>query len=284
MVASDTEAVIEITSGLLRIGVAVLEDLARLLPAPAAPIFGEVRQHLADLSVELARRPESVLAAAEDGQLESLLVQFGPGDPFESSPYLSAADLRPGDLVVRCAPALSSQLTELMIWSRYTHSGLYVGNGEIIDSTWQYGVRRRRLAELLDESNRVGVLRLPGLSADQARRVQAVAESKEPADYNFAGVATLGAQKLAELTKAPPQTVGHLLDILGKAESLPPAVTGTGSFACSELVAFAFDSANITLSSASGFTPGDMMRLSQAGLLRQIGRLPLPATRDAASG
>ena len=277
--ASDTQVLIDITRGLLRIGVTVLEDLARLLPAPAEPAFGEVSQHLAESIVELDAQPETVLGAAQDDQLESLLTKFGPGDPFVSRPYLSPAELMPGDLVVRCAPALSSQLTELMIWSRYTHSGLYVGNGMIIDSTWQYGVRKRSLSELLAESNRVGVLRLPGLDADQARTVQSVAESKESAEYNFAGVATLGVQKLDELTKEPPQYLGQLLDVLGRAELLPPDATVSGKYACSELIEFAFRSVNVTLSRASGFTPGDVIRLSQAGLLLQQGRLQVPATQ-----
>ncbi len=282
--ASDTHVVIEITRGLLRIGVAVLQDLARLLPAPDEPAFGEVLEHLAELIVELDTQPETVLSAAEHEQLESLLMRFGPGDPFDSRPYLSPTDLKPGDLVVRCAPALSSQLTELMIWSRYTHAGLYVGNGEIIDSTWQYGVRSRRLAELLGESNRVGVLRVPGLAVVQVQAVHAFAASKESAEYHFEGVATLGTQKLAELTKEPAQSLGQLLDELSRAESLPAAATGTGKYACSELVAAAFESVNITLSRASGFTPGDLLRLSQAGVLLQLGRLRVPATSAESTG
>ena len=278
--ADDTQVLIDITRGLLRIGVAVLEDLARLLPAPDEPAFGDVCQHLAELTGELDALPDTVLGATHDDQLESLLTRFGPGDPFVSRPYLSSAELMPGDLVVRCAPALSSQLTELMIWSRYTHSGLYVGDGMIIDSTWQYGVSKRPLSELLHESNRVGVLRLPGLSAEQAKTVQAVAESKEFAEYNFAGVATLGAQKLDELTKEPPENLGQLLGLLSRAENLPPTATGSGKYACSELVEFAFRSVNVTLSRASGFTPGDMIRLSEAGLLLQLGRLRVPATRQ----
>lgn len=276
--ANDTEVLIDITEGLLRIGVAVLEDLVRLLPAPDEPAFGEVRRLLTELIVELDGHPETVLAAAQDAQLESLLTTFGPGDPFDSRPYLSPAELMPGDLVVRCAPALSSQLTELMIWSRYTHVALYVGDEMIVDSTWQYGVSKRSLSEFLDESNRVGVLRLPGLAADQAHTMQAAAESKESAAYNFAGVATLGAQRLDELTKEPPQSLGQLLDLLTRAERLPPDAMDGGKYACSELVAFAFHTVDITLSHASGFTPGDLIRLSQAGLLRQIGRLQVPAT------
>ncbi|MDQ1246969.1 MAG: hypothetical protein QG597_1338, partial [Actinomycetota bacterium] len=170
--ANDTQVVIDITEGLLQIGVAVLKDLGRLLPAPDEPAFGDVCRHLAELIVELDGHSETVLAAAQDAQLESLLTKFGPGDPFVSRPYLSPAELMPGDLVVRCAPALSSQLTELMIWSRYTHVALYVGDEMIVDSTWQYGVSKRSLSEFLDESNRVGVLRLPGLAADQAHTMQ----------------------------------------------------------------------------------------------------------------
>jgi NAD(P)-dependent dehydrogenase (short-subunit alcohol dehydrogenase family) len=38
-----------------------------------------------------------------------------------------------------------------------------------------------------------------------------------------------------------------------------------------------FKTVDITLSHANGFTPGDMIRLSQAGFFSEVGRLQVPA-------
>ncbi len=270
---ADNPLVIDITSGLLQINEKVLQNLARFLPASETSTIHGVRQHFARLRDKLETEPDTVLSATQDDRLEVLLKKYGPGDPFSALPFLSESELKPGDILLRCSPALSSQMTELMIWSRYTHSALYIGDGMIIDSTWQHGVQTRSLADFLAESNRVGVLRMEGLTADQANQVILAAQSKESAEYNFEGVKTLGVQKLDALTHMSRQSLGTMLDILGRAEHLPPDGTDSGKYACSELIVAAFKAIDITLSHANGFTPGDMVRLSQAGVFSEVGRL-----------
>ncbi len=270
----DKQLVIDITRGLLQINERVLQNLSRFLPESEASTIAGVRLNFAQLMAKLDTQPDTVLSAVQDDQLEPLLTKFGPGDPFSSAQFLTVDALKPGDIILRCSSALSSQMTELMIWSRYTHSALYTGNGKIIDATWQHGAKTRGLDDFLREANgRVGVLRLPGLTADQARAVVSAAQAKESAQYNFEGVRVLGAQKLDALADISRQSLGDMIDILCRAEQLPPTATGNGKYACSELIAFAFKAINISLSHASGFTPGDMIRLSQAGFFAQVGRL-----------
>lgn len=273
----DNQVVIDITRGLLKINERALQNLAKFLPASEASSIVRVRKHFGQLLVQLDTEPDAVLAATQDDQLESLLKKYGPGDPFSSLPFLSVDELKPGDIILRCSSALSSQMTEVMIWSRYTHSALYIGDGMIIDSTWQHGVKIRSLADLLNESSRVGVLRLPGLTSDQADQVISAAKSKGASEYNFEGVKMLGVQKLDALTNMSQQSLGNLIGILGRAEQLPVDATDNGKYACSELIVSAFKAIGISLSQASGFTPGDMVRLSQAGFLSAAGRLQVPA-------
>jgi hypothetical protein len=276
----DKQLLIDITRGLIQINDRVLQNLSRFLPASKISTIIRVRRHFAHLMVKLDTQPDTVLSATQDHQLESLLTTFGPGDPFSSLPFLSVEELEPGDIILRCSSALSSQMTELMIWSRYTHAALYIGNGMIIDSTWQYGVKRRSLVDLLDESNRVGVLRMQGLTSHRAHAVILAAQSKKSAKYNFEGVKMLGVQKLDAITNISKRSLGYMIDMLGRAEYLPPNATDNGKYACSELIMFAFKAANITLSHANGFTPGDMIRLSQAGFISKVGRVRIPAKQD----
>ena len=272
----DKQLVIDITRGLLQISERVLQNLSRFLPASETSTIMSVSKHFVRLMNKLDTQPDTVLSATQDNQLESLLNKFGPSDPFSSSPFLSVNELKPGDIILRCSTALSSQMTELMIWSRYTHSALYIGNGMVIDATWQHGVKIRSLADLLNESNRVGVLRMQGLTSDQASKIILAAQSKESSQYNFEGVKMLGVQKLDALSNISRQYLGDMIGILGRAEYLPPNVTDSGKYACSELIVFAFKAVNIILSHASGFTPGDMIRLSQAGFFSEVGRLQVP--------
>ena len=115
-----------------------------------------------------------------------------------------------------------------MIWSRYTHSALYIGNGKIIDSTWQYGVKTRSLSDLLNESNRVGVLRIQGLTSDHENNVLTAALSKESAAYNFESVKLLGEQKLNALANISKFGSGYMIYILSNAEYLTPNTSKIG--------------------------------------------------------
>lgn len=164
-----------------------------------------------------------------------------------------------------------------MIWSRYTDAALYVGDGMIIDATWKHGVKTRSLSELVSESNRFGVVRMQGLTPERASEVIAAARSKESSAYNFDGVKLLGEQKLRLLSAQPRPSLGAMIDLLGRAEYLPQGEMDGKKLGCSELIAFAFNEAGITLSQANGFTPGDIVRLSQAGVFTQLGTLRGPA-------
>jgi hypothetical protein len=273
----DKQLVIDVTRGLLQINARALQNLSRFLPASETSTIISVRQDFVRLMDKLDTEPDTVLSATQDDRLESLLKKYGPGDPFSSLPFLSVDELKPGDIILRCSSALSSQMTETMIWSRYTHSALYIGNGMIIDSTWQHGVKIRSLADLLNESSRLGVLRMEGLTSDQANQVIVAAESQVSSEYNFEGVKALGVQKLDAMTNMSRQSLGNMIGILGRAEHLPPDATDNGKYACSELIVFAFKAVGITFSHATGFTPGDMLRLSQAGFFSEVGRLQVSA-------
>ncbi len=92
----DNQLVIDITSGLLQINARVLQNLARFLPASETATIVSVRKHFGQLLDKLATEPDAVLAATQDDQLESLLKQYGPGDPFSSLPFLSSRRAKAG--------------------------------------------------------------------------------------------------------------------------------------------------------------------------------------------
>ena len=245
-----------------------------LLSEPAAE---QVRQTLADLVAQSATQASSVVSASLNDALESILATVGPGDPFASLPILSASSLKPGDIIVRCTPGLSSQLFEFALWTRYSHGALYIGEDKIIDATGK-GVKIRELSELLRESNRVGVLRVPDLTEAQAQAAISAARSQEGAAYNYEGVVALLAQKLAALIAYTDEGIGGVINILSRTERLPDSLVNQGTYGCTQLVRFAFQKAGITLSHANGLNPGDVVRLGLVGDLNEVGRLPLSAS------
>ena len=237
----------------------------------------QVRQTLADLVAQSATQASSVVSAPLNDALESILTTVGPGDPFASLPILSTSNLELGDIIVRCTPGLSSQLFEFALWTRYSHGALYIGEDKIIDATGK-GVKSRGLSELLSESNRVGVLRVPNLTEAQAQAAISAARSQEGAAYNYTGVTALIAQKLAALAAYTDEGIGGVINILSRTEWLPDSLVNQGTYGCTQLVRFAFQQAGITLSHANGLNPGDVVRLGLVGDLNEVGRLPFPAS------
>ena len=109
------------------------------------------------------------------------------------------------------------------------------------------------------------------MTSDQENNVLTAALSKESAAYNFESVKLLGEQKLNALANISKFGSGYMIDILSNAEYLTPNTSM--KYACSELIVFAFNEINIKMSQANGFTPGNMIRLSQAGFFKFVGKL-----------
>ncbi|MDR3633341.1 MAG: YiiX/YebB-like N1pC/P60 family cysteine hydrolase [Isosphaeraceae bacterium] len=265
----------DVATSFLRLADSILENLSKFQPGSEADA-SQARQLIAQLTSISQTQPSAVVSAPQSDPLESLLSTFGPGDPFASLGVISPSALKPGDIIARCTPGLVSQTIELAGWSRYSHVALYIGHGMVIDAVGA-GVHTRSLTELLSESNRASVLRVPGLTAAQAQAVIHAAEAHEGAAYNFTGLAALEAQKLAAVISHANEGLGGIIGVLSRAERLPSRLIDNGTFACSQLVRLAYMKAGITLSHANGLAPGDVIRLGMVGVLDEVGRLAVPS-------
>ena len=265
----------DIAAAFLQLVDPVLQRLSNLDPGAEAAA-GHVRQLIAQLTSLSQSQPASLVSAPQDDPLEFLLNTLGPGDPFASKGIVSQASLKPGDIIARCTAGLGSQALELAHWSRYSHVAIYIGHGQIIDAMPD-GVHTRSLDSMLADSNRAAVLRVPGLTAAQAQNVIRAAKAREGAAYNFTALAALETQKVAAVLSHAHEGLGGIIGVLSRAERLPAFLVDNGTFACSQLVRYAFRKAGITLTHANGVTPGDIVRLGMVGVLDEVGRLEVPA-------
>lgn len=265
----------------LRLADPVLGALAKYGDG-AQPAATQVRQRLSQLSDQAVAQPSALVSATQDDLLGSLLDTFGPGDPFASLGVVSTDSLKPGDIILRCTDSLGSQAIELAHWSRYSHVALYIGDGQIIDAM-PNGVHTRPLSEMLSDSNRASVLRVPDLSPAQAQAAIRAAKAQEGAAYNFTGLVALEVQKAAAVIAHAGEGLGGIIGVLSRAERLPSSLIDNGTFACSQLVRYAFLKAGISLTQANGAAPGDFVRLGMAGVLDEVGRLEVPAKVSTAA-
>jgi hypothetical protein len=112
------------------------------------------------------------------------------------------ARMRPADVVLASPRTRGLSLTalsyRLLLGSRYVHTMLYLGDGEILHTTAREGVTIDRAPGKIFDQERYRVLRVPGL--DDARRRRVVAAARRLLDH--------GLDHLALVTNIPSRWFG----------------------------------------------------------------------------
>lgn len=200
---------------------------------------------------------------------------------------LTESDLKPADILLSTGDAKVSAAIRIGTGSRYSHASLYAGNGEIIEAIGE-GVVRQSLGRAMRDDTLVCVYRRMRMSDAQAQQVLRYASSQIGKAYDETGAIGAGVTSgrgALMLTVFAGSMMRVPVPIVGAAAALGTAAfTGFAlgadlmnrwnperSFFCSELVALAFEKANVPLGSgAASTTPQDV---ASAHVLNFIGTL-----------
>lgn len=190
---------------------------------------------------------------------------------------LSQNDLSTADILLSTGTSGTSRAIRGMSGSRYSHAALYIGNGEIIEAIGE-GVVRQDLSRAMSDDTLVSVYRRLRMSPAQASMVVRYATSQIGKPYDETGALGGGATStgrggmLTVFVTAIVPLIGYGLVIADAYNRINPEA----SFYCSELVALAFDHANVSLGSgAASTTPGDISS-APSHVLNFIGHLKEP--------
>jgi len=171
---------------------------------------------------------------------------------------LSASDLQIADILLSTGAASSSAVIRAGTGSRYSHSALFIGDGQIVEAISQ-GVVKQTLEAAMDDDTLVGVYRRLEMHPTQAQRVVQYVLQQIGKAYDHSGAAGSGI--------ACPRgiVIGIFLSPIvvygGIGADLYNRANPEAAFFCSELVALAFRHARVPLGSlAASTTPGDIAR------------------------
>ncbi len=191
---------------------------------------------------------------------------------------LNKKDLRLADILLSTGDAAVSSVIRASTGSRFSHAALYVGNDEIIEAIG-VGVVRQSVARAMRDDILVSVYRRIRMSDAQAQQVIRYVTAQVGKPYDEAGAAGAGITSVRGFMIAV--FAGSVFPITGLATGYAVGadiinrINPEGSFFCSELVALAFQRANVSLGSgAASTTPAD---ISSAHLLNFIGNLKKPS-------
>lgn len=181
---------------------------------------------------------------------------------------LTSGDLRPADILLSTGEAVASFFIRGATVSRFSHSALYIGEGQIVEAIGP-GVGLKSLREAISDDTLVSVYRHVRITSAQAEQVVRYVSAQKDKLYDWSGAVGGGVTSesgfVMSLFLSPIVTVG------GLAADLYNRANPEASFYCSELVALAFEKARLPLcDNGYSSTPAD---LSRSHLLNYIGDL-----------
>lgn len=203
--------------------------------------------------------------------------------PANAAAFVTPDALQPGDILLSSMPGLTAAGIELMTVAPVSHASLYIGDSQVVEAV-RAGVGTRTLDEVMAEETVVLVMRYPGLTAAQARRMREYALARRGAGFNFVGI-TLQipyavARRVCELPLVPGLVRDRCIRGLGV---VPQLASRERRFFCSQLVLQAYRHAGVRVTDADPriVSPADILHMRQGDVpsfvierpLRYVGHL-----------
>ncbi|SMC23175.1 Permuted papain-like amidase enzyme, YaeF/YiiX, C92 family [Andreprevotia lacus DSM 23236] len=201
----------------------------------------------------------------ESGQPQKLVFQRPGLSPQNGGQLISAAELRPGDIILSAADGITSTGIRLFTLAPVSHAAVYLGDDEIAEAVGE-GVRVRKVAEVLADESVVVAFRRNDLSVVQAAEIRRFAEAQVGQRYNYVGVLLLAPFSLERRLCDLPVLPGMVRD--GCLRGLATIQLGTSNnerFFCSQFVLEAYARAGLPITDANSrwVSPADIMHMRE---------------------
>lgn len=178
--------------------------------------------------------------------------------------------LLPGDILLSSSTGINSLGIRVFSLAAVSHAALYLGDGQVAEAVGS-GVAIVPLASALEHSSALVAFRYPGLTSEQATRIQAFAISKQGSSYNYKGIVMMApymlTKRVCELSlfnRAIRDRCLTLLAIVQLGDSDANAANSEAFF-CSQFVLEAYNHAGhpISHSEPAWITPADLLHMRQ---------------------
>jgi cell wall-associated NlpC family hydrolase len=212
-------------------------------------------------------------------------------EPANGGRLIAAEDLQAGDILLSAANGITSAGIRIVTLAPVSHAAVYVGDQEIVEAVGQ-GVRRRRLADVLDEEAVVVAFRHPKLTPAQGEKIRAFALAKVGSHYDHLGIMLQAPfsieRRLCELPLVPDAIRNACIQGIATIQLGTP---GNDRFFCSQLVLEAYRQAGLPITDADPrwVSPADILHMREGDVpsmkihqpLAYLGHLKSPASSSA---
>lgn len=221
---------------------------------------------------------QSIAKSMSISEIQSLIksVQFStiPLDPGTGGRSIGQDALEVGDIILSTTTATISRAIRRMTSSAVSHSILYIGNGQVVESVGS-GVEMKSLQQALSGASVAVAFRKPNLTSNQGLQIRDFAGQQLGRSYNYWGIVRQARFRInsqaCRLFSDPAKRqqcenfVGHVY--LGAGQN--------DTFFCSELILAAYRHAGVPLTAQPPHwgSPEDLANLRLTGMLEYVGHL-----------
>lgn len=224
-------------------------------------------------------------SSASDGSA-TLRFQNAALEPANGGRMIESAALRPGDILLSATNGVTSAGIRLLTLAPVSHASLYIGEQQIVEAVGE-GVRRRTLAEALDEEAVVVAFRHPQLQPEQGDRIRSFALQKVGSRYDHLGIVLQAPfsleRRLCELPLVPDAVRNACIRGIA---SIQLGTPDNDRFFCSQLVLESYRQAGLPITDADPrwVSPADILHMREGDVpsikinqaLTYVGHLKMP--------
>jgi hypothetical protein len=201
-----------------------------------------------------------------DTGVQKLAFQNPALNPRNGGLSVKSDSVRPGDLILSSSNGISSVGIRLLTLSPVSHASIYTGDQQVAEAVG-HGIRRRSVAELLEEESTVVAFRHPGVQPEHARKMEFFVQRHLGQKYNFVGVMLQAPFSIERRMCEMPLVPSLVRDFC--VQGVAAVQLGMGrndQFFCSQFVLEAYAQAGLPLTAADPrlFSPGDLLHMARA--------------------
>jgi hypothetical protein len=186
-------------------------------------------------------------------------------NPRNGGQLIHADALLAGDILLSATDGITSAGIRLLTMAPVSHASVYIGNHEIVEAVGQ-GVRKRTIAETLQEEAVVVVFRHPRLEQTHAEKIRSFALQKVGKPYDHLGIVLQAPfsieRRLCELPLVP-DVIRHAC--LQGIATIQLGTVNNDRFFCSQLVLESYRQAGLPLTQANPrwISPADILHMRE---------------------
>lgn len=243
-------------------------------------ILGAVLLLIGGCTVQVSDNGEKALAQENGGLPVDIQLQRLSSYPKGGSVVIPESQMKAGDILLTSPYGPTSLGIRLFSGSTVSHAAIYLGDDKVVEAVGGSGVQIVTLAQALDHNSKIVVMRVPGLTGEQALSILNFSEENLGKNYNYNGVALMApfmlTRQLCSLNPFSSEFRDSCISMMAQIQ-LGNDEDAKGNYFCSQFVIEAYNRAGlpITKSAPVWISPVDLLHMREGDVASFTPNVPL---------